>query len=386
MKVIIYEDNFEQFQPLINFYPQFFLRVGMRTISENTACFFKRAEISYITRKLFDNKKVGITGPALYISARAIISKRITFFSKDTKFLIDSQPIGFFKQKPPFPKDLENIKKTLKGIETAREIDGFLVDKLWDLIKLNSVVLTHQFECVKAKHEIPKQIYIIGQKSKVFIAQKAHIHKFVTIDVSNGPVYIDNDVIIRPFSTIIGPSYIGPGSIIDRAKIIQSSIGPSCRIGGEVESCIFQGYSNKYHEGFIGHSFIGEWVNLGALTTNSDLKNNYSSVRTKIGTKELDSGMKKLGCFIGDHTKTGIGTLIPTGAVIGSFVNFFGGGMMSKYVPGFKWLSTTKQKNYDLEKAIACARIVMPRRNVKMSKHYEGLIRTYYRCEVRCSN
>lgn len=379
MKVIIYEDNIDHFDPLINFYPQFLLRVGMRTVSENTADFFKQAKIGYVTRKLFDNKKIGISGPALYLSARAIISKRIVISGKDTQFSIGSQPIGCFKQKPPFPQNLEEIKKTLKRIKTTREIDGFRLDRLWDLIRLNSVVLTCQFKYAKAKHKIPKHVYIIGKKNEVFVGQKVHIHKFVTIDVSNGPVYIDNDVTIRPFSTIVGPSYIGPGSIIDRAKIIESSIGPSCRIGGEVESCIFQGYSNKNHEGFIGHSFIGEWVNLGALTTNSDLKNNYSSVHTKIGTKELDSGMKKLGCFIGDHTKTGISTLIPTGAIIGSFVNFFGGGMMPKYIPGFKWLSTTKQKNYDLEKAIATARIVMQRRNVKMSKHYEELIRTYYR-------
>lgn len=379
MKVIIYEDNIEHFDPLINFYPQFLLRVGMRTISENTADFFKQAKIGYVTRKLFNNKKIGISGPALYLSARAIISKRIVISGKDTQFLIGSQPIGFLKQKPPFPQNLEEIKKTLKKIKTAREINGFRLDKLWDLIRLNSVVLTSQFKHVKAKHEIPKHVYIIGKKNKVFVGQKVHIHKFITINVSNGPVYIDNDVIIRPFSTIVGPSYIGSGSIIDRAKIVESSIGPSCRIGGEVESCIFQGYSNKSHEGFIGHSFIGEWVNLGALTTNSDLKNNYSPVRTKIGTSELDSGMKKLGCFIGDHTKTGISTLIPTGAIIGSFVNFFGGGMIPKYVPGFKWLSTTKQENYDLAKAIATARIVMQRRNVKMSKYYEELIRTYHR-------
>lgn len=379
MKVIIYEDNIEHFDPLINFYPQFLLRVGMRTISENTADFFKQAKIGYVTRKLFNNKKIGISGPALYLSARAIISKRIVISGKDTQFLIGSQPIGFLKQKPPFPQNLEEIKKTLKKIKTAREINGFRLDKLWDLIRLNSVVLTSQFKHVKAKHEIPKHVYIIGKRNKVFVGQKVHIHKFITINVSNGPVYIDNDVIIRPFSTIVGPSYIGSGSIIDRAKIVESSIGPSCRIGGEVESCIFQGYSNKSHEGFIGHSFIGEWVNLGALTTNSDLKNNYSPVRTKIGTSELDSGMKKLGCFIGDHTKTGISTLIPTGAIIGSFVNFFGGGMIPKYVPGFKWLSTTKQENYDLAKAIATARIVMQRRNVKMSKYYEELIKTYHR-------
>ncbi|GAJ24797.1 unnamed protein product, partial [marine sediment metagenome] len=115
------------------------------------------------------------------------------------------------------------------------------------------------------------------------MAKDAVIHNLVCIDVSDGPVYIDKGAVIRPFTTIIGPSYIGRDTIVERAKIIKSSIGPVCRMGGEVEACTFQGYSNKYHEGFIGHSFIGEWVNLGALTTNSDIKNNYGSVKVFFG-------------------------------------------------------------------------------------------------------
>ena len=247
------------------------------------------------------------------------------------------------------------------------------------MINYNEKVLQYHFEINKEKGKVVKNINIIGNKKNLFVAKDATIHNLVFIDLTNGPVYIDKGASIRPFSTIIGPSYIGAKTIIDRAKIIKSTIGPNCRIGGEIEASIFQGYANKYHEGFIGHSFIGEWVNLGAMTTNSDLKNNYGTVRIKIGKREMDSGTIKLGCFMGDHTKTGIGTLIPTGAVIGSFVNFFGGGEMPRYVSCFKWLTTKKVENYKLNEAIKTAKIVMKRRNIKMTKRYENVIRTYYK-------
>jgi hypothetical protein len=126
-------------------------------------------------------------------------------------------------------------------------------------------------------------------------------------------------------------------------------------------------------------------VNLGALTTNSDLKNNYGPIRLQIGKSEFDTGQIKLGCFIGDQTKLGIGTLIPTGAVIGSFVNFARGGMMPRFVPDFRWISPDENLGYDLMKAISTARVVMKRRNVKMSAQYERMIRTLHE-QVRRSN
>jgi UDP-N-acetylglucosamine diphosphorylase/glucosamine-1-phosphate N-acetyltransferase len=238
-------------------------------------------------------------------------------------------------------------------------------------------MLTYHLEARNPRRAtvLGKRIYITGNKKNVIVAPHAIVNDLVHIDVTQGPVYIDQGAIVQPFSTIIGPSYIGINTIVDRAKILASSLGPMCRIGGEVEACIFQGYANKHHEGFLGHSFIGEWVNLGALTTNSDLKNNYRPVRIQRAQHTYDTGMLKLGCFIADHTKLGIGTLIPTGAVIGSFVNFFNGGTMPLYVPSFTWLSATQIRDYDLEKAIETARVVMKRRDITMSPHYEKLIR-----------
>jgi UDP-N-acetylglucosamine diphosphorylase/glucosamine-1-phosphate N-acetyltransferase len=146
-----------------------------------------------------------------------------------------------------------------------------------------------------------------------------------------------------------------------------SSIGPVCRIGGEVEESIFLGYSNKYHEGFLGHSYVGEWVNLGALTTNSDLKNNYGPVRVMVNGSLVDSGLAKVGAFLGDHVKTGIGTLLNTGVTVGFASNLFGGGMIEeRTIPPFSWAGARKREEYRLDKAIETARAVMKRRNIEL--------------------
>lgn len=379
MRIVIYEENVDNFYPLINLYPQFNLRIGMKTIAENNTYYFPRAKIDYVGRDAFRSKKISLKEPVFYISGKTVITEKIVFPKDEVKFLINRRIVGFVKNSPPFPKNAEEIDEALKTIKKTRRLHGFVLNDIWDIIKYNEALLYYHFKLKKGKGKIIRGIQVIGNNKNLYVAQDAIVHNSVSIDVSDGPVYIDEGAVVRPFTTIIGPSYIGAGTIVDRAKIIKSSIGPVCRIGGEVEACTFQGYSNKYHEGFIGHSFIGEWVNLGAMTTNSDLKNNYNPVRIAIGKKRLDSGMIKLGCFIGDHTKTGIGTLIPTGAVIGSFVNFFGGGVMPPYVPCFKWLTMERQEDYKLNNAIATAKRVMKRRNKRMSKRYENLIRMSYK-------
>ncbi len=379
MKVVIYEDNEHAFYPLIALYPQFYLRVGMKTVAESTAYYFPQAHWDYIGRDIFRFRKVRPETPTCYISGRVILTEKIVIPRDDVKFLIKQKIVGFIKQRPPFPKSTKDIHDIARTIRKTKRVSGFVLDNLWDLIRYNEPIVHHHFSMKESRGRMLKGLTIIGNKRNIYIAANALVQKQVALDVTDGPIYIDKGAVIRPFTTIIGPSYIGPGTIVERAKVTKSSIGPLCRIGGEVEASIFQGYSNKYHEGFIGHSFVGEWVNLGALTTNSDLKNNYGSVRIMLGKKAVDTGMMKLGCFIGDHTKTGIGTFIPTGAVVGSFVNFFGGGTMPLFVRSFRWLTTERQEDYDLEKAIATAKIVMKRRNIRMSKKYEDLIRTSHR-------
>lgn len=381
MKVVIYEDHFENFYPLVHLYPQFKLRVGMKIIADNIHDYFPRATIDYITRDAFPSTKttkIKPRKPTVYLSSRFSMTKPFPLAHDEVHLVVDSTVVGFVKYRPPFPRTLAEIEDIKQEKRKSRKVSGFILNNVWDLIRYNEPMLLNHFKMRKGKRQSLGKIYIIGMKKNVFVARGARVHNPVTIDITDGPVYIDRGAVIRPFSTIIGPTYIGVNTIINRATITKSSIGPVCRIGGEVEACIFQGYANKNHEGFIGHSFVGEWVNLGALTTNSDLKNNYSSVHVKIKEKELDSGMVKLGCFIGDHTKTGIGTLIPTGAVIGCFVNFFDGGLMPRYVSSFKWLTAQKVEDYDLERAIETAKIVMRRRNMKMTKQYENIIRRYY--------
>ena len=385
MRIIVYEDKHEKFYPLVNLFPQFGLRIGMKTIAEHTELFFKRANISFVARGQFRMKKVVARDSALYLFSRLLLTENFSIPRKDTRLKVGTDTVGFVKYSPPFPASCEEVADAAVAIRGSKQIKGIVLNNIWDLIGWREEILIRQYRLQRKSGRIKKGIHIIGNKKNMYVAKSAEIHKHVSFDVSDGPVYVDSGAVIRPFSLIIGPSYVGPGTIVERAKVTRSSIGPVCRIGGEVESCIFQGYSNKCHEGFIGHSFVGEWVNLGALTTNSDLKNNYGLVRVKIGQEEFNSGLMKVGCFIGDHTKLGIGTLIPTGAVIGSFVNYAGGGMLPRYVADFKWTIQEKQKPYELDKAIKTAKIVMKRRNVKMSKQYESIVRTLHD-QIRRSN
>lgn len=379
MKIVLYEDLYENFFPIINFYPQFNLRLGMKTIAEHNACYFPKFRFEFIARNIFNFKLYPRNEPTIYLSARLLLTEKINLPYSEVKFVINGDTVGFLKTAPPFPTTLMEITDAIKSIKGIKEISGRTFNHLWDIVKYNEAMIVTHFKIFKKESKVRRGIEVAGKPTNLFVAKDAKITKFVFIDVTEGPVYIDRKAEIKPFTTIIGPSYIGEGSIVERAKMVKSSIGPYCRIGGEVESCLFQGFSNKYHEGFIGHSFIGEWVNIGSLTTNSDLKNNYRSVKIKIDEREYDSQMLKLGCFIGDHTKLGIGTLIPTGAVIGSFVNYFGGGMMPCYVPSFRWLGPGIDEIYDLEKAIKTARVVMQRRGISLTEDYEKLIRENYR-------
>jgi hypothetical protein len=139
-------------------------------------------------------------------------------------------------------------------------------------------------------------------------------------------------------------------------------------VRGEVADSVFVGYSNKAHDGHMGHALLGRWVNLGAGTINSDLKNTYSSVRLRLPDGEVDTGLMKCGSFLGDHVKTGIGTLLTTGAVIGAATNVFGGRMPPQYVPPFSWGEGDRLGEYRVDEFLATAEIAMRRRGVELTE------------------
>lgn len=385
MRVVFYEDSEQDLYPLDNLVPRFDILIGMKTIIDHARLTLRAKEVDVIARPKFGFPKVKPGRPAVYLSSRLLMTESFKVPASDCVLTAGKEKVGFVKHGAPYPSSAAQIADALVSIKGRKQVKGITINKVWDVITHNERLIDLHFRRLRKRGSVPKAAYIQGKRSNLLIGKDVRIHKQVFLDTTDGPVYVDRGAVIRPFTTIVGPSYIGPGTIVDRAKVTKSTIGPHCRIGGEVESCIFQGYANKYHEGFIGHSVIGAWVNLGALTTNSDLKNNYGPVRIQVRRRELDTGLVKLGCFVGDHTKLGIGTLIPTGAVIGSFVNFARGGMMPKSVPDFTWMGPGKDVGYRLAEAISTARLVMKRRDVKLSAQYEKLIQNLYE-QVRRSD
>jgi len=251
---------------------------------------------------------------------------------------------------------------------------------IWDLVLANAEQITADFAAagrngVEGMVEQPSAIR--GNKKDIYIAPGVTVHPMVVIDAEDGPVYIDKDAEIHPFSRIEGPCYIGKKSVLLGAKCREgNSIGPLCRIGGEVEESIIQGHSNKYHDGFIGHAYIGEWVNLGALTTNSDLKNDYSTVSVMLdGRRAIDTGSAKVGSLIGDHAKTSIGTLFNTGSYVGAMALIMATGKpLPKFIPSFAWfVEGIVTKGFGKGKLYETAKMVMSRRNRQWSEVEQGM-------------
>lgn len=217
------------------------------------------------------------------------------------------------------------------------------------------------------------------------IGQAAHAHRSARVaptavlDAEGGPVVLDEGAIVRPGAILIGPVYVGPNStVLERATIRpHTAVGPWCKVNGEVGGCVFQGYANKAHDGYLGDSWVGEWVNLGAGTTNSNLLNTYGEVIAKArpdGRSER-TGQQFLGATIGDHVKTAICTRLYTGCVLGTGSMFAGTSAVSGCVAGFSWVTDEGARPYRFEKFLEVARAAMGRRKVTPGPAYVERLR-----------
>lgn len=246
---------------------------------------------------------------------------------------------------------------TGRWIETPWDLVGQLTDQLAeDIPHLASTLSTERVG----------DTTVIG-KFGVFREAGATIEPFVVLDASSGPILIRSGATISSFSRIVGPCYIGPHATVVGDAIRGCSIGETCKVRGEISNTVMLGYSNKGHTGFVGHSYIGRWVNLGAVTTTSNMKNTYGTVQMWTPGGMRETGVQFLGTMFGDHVKTGIGTMLTTGTVIGTGANIYGGQVATKYVPPFAWGNGEPFDRYEIEKFIDVARRMMSRRDVELS-------------------
>lgn len=219
---------------------------------------------------------------------------------------------------------------------------------------------------------------LIGPASSLLRHPGSRIEPGCILNTEDGPIVIEEGARISRMSYIAGPAYVGPHARIDSAHILSSVIGRHGRIGGEVEESIFNDFSNKHHEGFVGHSIVGQWVNLGALTTTSDLKNNYGEVRLSVDGERVSTGTIKFGSIIGEFAKTAIGTLLNTGSVIEAGATVFGGSP-GKHTPAFAWGADGSER-YALERFFTDADAIAARRGETLSPERKAVLAWLWTC------
>lgn len=259
----------------------------------------------------------------------------------------------------------------------AHEVRARLLSWPWELVEVNADVLREDLE--RAGHRDAFQLHPgvhLEGSGGVSLAHGSEVGPGVVIDTRDGPVRIDEGAVVRGPARLVGPLHLGPGSVILGGHVERASIGPVCKVRGEVADTVFTGFSNKAHDGHLGHALVGCWVNLGAATTNSDLKNTYGPVRVRLADGDHDTRLAKVGAFLGDHVKTGIGTLLTTGAVIATGSNVLGGaGIPPQHVAAFAWGGADGFVAFRWDKFVETARRVMARRERELTPGVEAVLR-----------
>jgi len=391
--ICIFEDEeYRNLLPLTYLRPSYDLRCGILTLREKIITRLPSRKFIYHCRKYLSNVlserylKTTVNNfdfeSIMFINGRLLIDNYfINRFKKlkDNSALIDSDGVFLAVNLTSSEiNKLSNISDEFLMFQKLSnlikiETQAKLVNYTWDLIKFNGDEIVKDFEFFAkkiSKADLNKYHSVEAKNiNNIFIDKSAVIDPFVYLDASEGPIFISNDSRIMSHSAIQGPAFIGDNSIIKMHTSIyhNTSIGELCKIGGEIESSIIHSHTNKQHEGFLGHSYISSWVNLGASTNNSDLKNNYSNVSVFLNGKTIDTKSQFVGLIMGDHSKTAINTMFNTGSVVGVSSNVFGPGFPPKYIPSFSWGGSGSLVTYDLNKALEVAKLVINRRKMNLS-------------------
>lgn len=319
-------------------------------------------------------------------AGRALLEE-VTEAGAPSLLVVDDRPVGWAVPPGaalPDPATLvaahaqegEMDAEELPGGHRPRDLDGEILDAVWDLVSRTPYAIHRDLAGVGGQPpDLDDRVIRMGSAAGLSVHPSAEVEPGAVLDTREGPIRVEAEARVATGAVLAGPAWVGPGTEILGGSVAGSSLGPVCKVRGEVEASVFLGYVNKAHDGYMGHAYLGRWVNLGAMTTNSDLKNNYRPVRLRFPEGDVDTGLLKLGCFLGDHVRTGIGTLLNTGTVIGAGSNVFGGAMPPAWVPPFRWGTGRELVDYDISRFLETARTAMGRRGRTLDDGTERLLR-----------
>lgn len=362
-----------QLKPLTLTRPISSLRIGILTIIEKWEkyldCDISSLSETYLQSK-FTPKYAEIN---TYINSSFLpdlnLVEEILELKENCYLMYENQIVAF---KSSLRLDFDFALESFERVFYPYELESII--KLTDLFLKNVKQIELDFDLVtnNRKSELLRdKNTIVYNENNIFI-EKGAIIKAAILNAENGPIYIGKNAVIQEGSLLIGPVAVGEQAMVAFGAKIRpnTTLGPSCRVGGEVGNTIFQGFSNKAHDGFLGNSYIGEWCNLGANTNNSNLKNDYKSVKLfDFNSQSLqDSGELFCGTFMGDFSKAGISTMFNTGTVIGVSVNVFGSGFQDKYIQSFTWGGKVEgYENYRFDKAIEVINATLARKELQLT-------------------
>src|ERR1051325_2453470 len=415
MHVCHFEDRASQFEPLSLTRPVFDLMCGMTTLAQKQRRYFAAERWSVVVRPALadwyrsEHPGLAVNGEGTFQGEDQVLVNGRWLPPDGSLEPPTSSCAGmaegsiayvYLRKRDVCGGDLTQLIQHALDSAPAVAAGGRMLGHPWDLLEANADEIRRDFGWRDAPPSPPTvgqafqpdsqagkpdlrqagggdwPLPLSAPRGHRWIAPPARIEPMVVVDTSDGPVVIDDGAVVTAFTRLEGPCWIGPHTHVFSAKIrAGTSLGPCCRVGGEIEASILHGYSNKYHDGFLGHSYVGEWVNLGAGTHNSDLRNDYGEVSVVQHGQSIATGMTKVGCFLGDHTKTGLGTLLNTGTNVGAFCNLLPAGRFApKYVPPFtSWWNGALTEAFTLEQLLTTAEIAMKRRGVTLTEASKAL-------------
>ncbi|SDR65183.1 GlmU family protein [Christiangramia echinicola] len=353
------------------------IRIGILTIREKWEKMLGKKTSTKTEEYLSGKWPLEVKEENIFINSSVIpteeLIREINALQANEKLIRDDKVVAYFQE--------GTLDKDISGFDSKKASNAVLsISNTWDIFSKNGEALNLDFALLtrdRKSKDIDGSNFVKSAEN-IFIEEGAVVEN-CSLNASSGPIYIGKNATVMEGSLIRGPFAICENATVKLgAKIYgPTTIGPYCKVGGEINNSVFFQNSNKGHDGYLGNTVLGEWCNIGADSNNSNLKNNYAEVRIWNYRTEnfAKTGLQFCGLIMGDHSKCGINTMFNTGTVVGVSANIFGSGFPRNFIPGFSWGGSAGTTTYKLEKALETAELVMQRRNIDLTQDDRDILK-----------